>query len=315
MSARSGLADPRWWRLGLRPLTLCALLGSVLAAPAIWRAILYPEFAGRHTLDTTPAAAGLAYEELTLRTADGVRLHGWFVPWPGAERALLWLHGNAYNIAGAYRSDWFVAQQRRLAAHVLIFDYRGYGLSQGQPSEEGLRLDVRAAWDTLLARPEVAGRADRVLLAGHSIGGALAVDLAASLDSPPAGLILRSPLPSLCQVVAQRLPLLGDGLAALSPDHFDALARVGGLRSPLLIVHGADDRTVPLATVQALYEAAPQPKQLVAVPGMTHNESPSAAAQMYLDTVQRFGREVAAEARRPLTPQLPLPPAGEGPFS
>lgn len=233
----------------------------------------------------TPAMAGLAFEDLTLRAEDGVELHGWWIP-AGAQRAdraavhLLLCHGNAGSIENR------LLHARSLVdagVDVLLFDYRGYGRSQGSPSEAGTYLDARAARQALLARSGV--DASRVFYLGESLGAAVALELA--LANPPRGLVLQSAFTSIRDMARFHYPLIPQ---ALVPDAYPNLARVPQLRAPLLVLHGDADEIVPVAAGQALHAAAPEPKKLLILRGLGHNDLVSGAGADY-------GRMIAEWAR------------------
>jgi fermentation-respiration switch protein FrsA (DUF1100 family) len=215
-------------------------------------------------LHTTPAAIGLAHRDLAFDTEDGERLHGWWVPAPGgpARGHLLHFHGNAGNIADRVPELTLLAA---LGLDVLLFDYRGYGRSSGRPSEAGTYRDARAARAALLAQDGV--RPERIFYVGESLGGAVAVSLA--LEAPPGGLVLRSTFTSVRAMGRRHYPLVP---SVAVPDAYPTLERIAGLRCPLLVVHGMADEIVPLSHAQALVAAAPEPKRLVAVPGVGHND-------------------------------------------
>jgi uncharacterized protein len=211
----------------------------------------------------TPAVAGLAFEDMTIRTADGERLHAWWVParTPSLGHVLL-CHGNAGNVGDR------LAHLERLSAagwDVLAFDYRGYGRSTGRPSEHGLNLDGRAARDALLGRDGV--EPSRVIYLGESLGGAVALALA--LELPPAGLVLQSAFTSVRDMARLHYPLIPP---ALVPDAYPSLRLITALRAPLLVLHGARDTIVPVMHGEALLEAAPRPKRMHVFPGAGHND-------------------------------------------
>lgn len=216
------------------------------------------------TLDVTPADHGLRYEDVTIDTADGERLHGWWVPatTPSPLGHVLFFHGNAGNIARrVLEAELLVAQ----GFDVLLFDYRGYGRSTGRPSERGTYEDARAARRALLARAGV--RADRVLYMGESLGGAVALALASEI--PPAGLILRSTFTNILEMARLRYPLFPRFIV---PDAYPSLRRIAALDCPVLIVHGDRDELVPVRHGHALYAAAREPKRLVVLEGIGHND-------------------------------------------
>ncbi len=222
--------------------------------------------------------------EHTFTTTDGVRIHAWWAEARGARATLVWSHGNGGNIAG--RS----AVLRGLSARgvsVLAYDYRGYGRSEGSPSEEGVQLDVLAAYDHLRARGVPASR---LVAFGESLGSAVSVHLAA--NRPCAALVLVSPFTRLKDVARVHY----GPLAALAGDRFDALALIPKIRRPLLIAHGDQDEIVPFELGVRLFEAAPEPKRFLRVQGAHHNDV-FASAEL-LDAITRFAEEAVGEPAR-----------------
>ena len=230
----------------------------------------------------TPAAAGLAFEDVTIRTADGEGLHAWWVPAraPSLGHVLL-CHGNAGNVGDR------LAHLELLSAaglDVLAFDYRGYGRSTGRPSEHGLHLDARAARDALLGRDRV--EPSRVIYVGESLGGAVALALA--LELPPAGLILQSAFTSVRDMARLHYPLIP---LALVPDAYPSLRLIAALRTPLLVLHGARDTIVPLMHGEALLEAAPGPKRMHVFPGAGHNDLLAEAGDEWVRAIAAWAGE------------------------
>jgi uncharacterized protein len=213
-----------------------------------------------------PAAAVLpGAEEVSFATADGLRLGGWFLPARRGEPgpAVLVCNGNGGN--RSLRAP-LAATLAELGLHVLLFDYRGYGANPGQPTEAGLAADARAAQAYLASRPEVDPA--RLVYFGESLGAAVALRLA--VERPPAALVLRSPFASLAEVGQHHYPVLPVSL--LLRDRYDAAAAAGRLTAPLLVVAGGHDRIVPPGHSRRLYAAAPQPKRLVVLDGVDHND-------------------------------------------
>ena len=225
----------------------------------------------------TPAVFGLAYDDVTLITQDGVRLHAWFVRAPSARRTVLFLHGNGGNIS--HRLDKLTVLNE-LDADVLLLDYRGYGHSEGTPDEAGTYRDADAAYAWLRGRGD---SAERIILYGESLGGPIATDLAAR--QPVGGLILESAPSSILGVAQYHYPWLP--VSWFLSVRYDALAKIGRVHAPLLILHSPDDPLVPFAMAEELYAAANPPKQLVRLRG-GHNDNFLMAAETYRSALNDF---------------------------
>jgi fermentation-respiration switch protein FrsA (DUF1100 family) len=231
----------------------------------------------------TPADADLPFEDVEIATQDGERLHAWWIrARGGATGHVLLCHGNAGNVGDR------VPHAALLAAagfDVLLFDSRGYGRSSGRPSEEGTYRDARAARAALLARPGV--DAARVLYLGESLGGAVALALA--LEVPPAGLVLQSTFTSIRDMARRHYPFIP---ASLVPDAYPSLRRIGGLRAPLLLIHGERDSIVPAMHADELLAAAPEPKELHVVAGAGHNDLLTLAGEEWARTIAAWTARV-----------------------
>lgn len=258
---------------GLATWTATLLALTAMARPAD-RLVFFP---GRALDGGTPAALGLAYEDVALTSADGVRLHAWWVPAPAARRSVLFLHGNAGNIS--HRLDK-LAVLAGLDASVLLLDYRGYGRSEGAPDEAGTYRDADAAYAWLRDR----GLAPETIVAyGESLGGPIATDLAAR--QPLGGLVLESAPTSILGVAQHHYPLLP--MRWLLSVRFDALARLPRVHAPLLILHSPRDEIVPFAMAEQLFAAAPGRKRLVRLDG-GHNDAFVVAAEVYQAALREF---------------------------
>jgi fermentation-respiration switch protein FrsA (DUF1100 family) len=272
---------------GMKRRTL--LLGAGLLAPLLLamsfadRLVYFPIAAH----DGTPRSIGLDYEDVRLTTADGVRVHGWHVPAaaPDPAPAVLFLHGNAGNVS--HRLDK-LAVLHGLGASVLLLDYRGFGASEGSPTEEGLYRDADAAYDWLVARGTPA---ERIVLYGESLGGAVAVDLAAR--RPVGKVVLESAPSSILGVARHHYPFLP--VAAFLSARYDAASKIGRVRVPILILHGPDDEIVPFSMAEELLAAANPPKRLVRLRG-GHNDGFLVSGSLYAEALRGFIAAGAAGA-------------------
>jgi fermentation-respiration switch protein FrsA (DUF1100 family) len=236
----------------------------ILGLLAVGLYVLQPRmvFLPSRALMDTPADWGLAYEDTWLRTDDGIRLHAWYLPRPGARQVLLFFHGNAGNISHRRES---LEIFHRLGLAVLIPDYRGYGQSDGRPSEAGLYRDAAAAWDYLVKRRGIAP--DEIVIFGRSLGGAVAARLAAEVQ--PGALILESTFSSARDLAQTLNPLLSR--TTVLRFRFDTSKAVAAVRCPVLVLHSRDDEIIPYALGRKVYDAARQPKAFQALRG-DHNQ-------------------------------------------
>jgi len=209
----------------------------------------------------TPLEAGLRYEEIDFRAADGVWLNGWYIPSRGKDSmAVLFFHGNAGNISYRLESARIF---HRIGMDVFLFDYRGYGKSRGKPSEEGLYWDGRAALDVLHRKGY---DLSRIVFFGRSLGGAVAAKLAT--EQTPAALILESTFTSLADIGRRYFPFLPTG--QIVGRAFDTKACLADINCPVLVVHSPDDEIIPYRYGEALFEAAREPKAFLRIKG-DHN--------------------------------------------
>jgi len=236
----------------------------------------------------TPADLGLEYEPVALTAADGVELHGWFVPRQGAGQVVLFLHGNAGNISHRVAS---ISLLHDLGVNVFIFDYRGYGHSRGAPTEQGLYLDAEAAWRHL--RDARGFRDDEIIIFGRSLGGAVAVHLASRVE--PGGLILESTFSSARDMARRVFPLLSR-LVLLRYD-FDSAARIAAVRAPLLVMHSPQDEIIPYDLGRRLYDAANEPKAFVNLNG-DHNRGHIASRPYYDQVLAQYLADPSGQAAR-----------------
>ncbi|MGR4976746.1 alpha/beta hydrolase [Pseudomonas sp. LARHCG127] len=241
----------------------------------------------------------------------GENIHGWW--WPAERKnapAILYLHGVRWNLTGQL---FRIQQLRALGYSVLAIDYRGFGKSHGElPSEASVYEDARIAWERLeVLQPDPSLR----LIYGHSLGGAVAVDLAAQLGQQVEkdgkarvrGLVIESTFTSLGDV-ATAMANTSLPVRWLLSQKFDSIDKIGEINMPLLIVHGAADRYVPPRFSEQLFNAAREPKRLLLVPGATHNNSMSLAGKHYRQALDALMKSSAA----PVAGNAPPAPAKAG---
>lgn len=231
---------------------------------------------------TSPADIGMDYESVRIQTADKISLHAWWIPAKQERASILFLHGNAGNIS--YRLDTY----RVLAASglsILAVDYRGFGLSEGSPSEAGTYEDAQASWKWMRETKGVAQ--DKFLLMGRSLGGGVACGVANTLQ--PAALILESTFTSIPDMAAKVFPL--PGIRSLSRIGYRSIDRVGSLKMPKLIIHSRDDDLIPFSHGNRLFEAAAAPKTFLEISG-NHADGFLTSGARYRDGLAAFIDEV-----------------------
>lgn len=288
--------------LRLRWLPLLCMAALVVGVPVGCGALQYKERELLFRIE--PGTAGWYrglprdVQEFDIKPADfkaGQNLHAWW--WPAASRdapSILYLHGVRWNLTGqAFR----IEQLRAMGYSVLAIDYRGFGQSKGDlPSEASVYEDARAAWERFtVMQPDASKR----LIYGHSLGGAVAIDLAADLAArakktkhpvPVRGMVIESTFTSLGDAVAQvadnNLPVNWLPVRWLLSQKFDSIDKIVAIDMPLLVVHGLADQFMPSRFSQQLFNAASEPKRLLLVPGGTHNNSMSRGGSQYRQALQ-----------------------------
>lgn len=230
-----------------------------------------------------PARIGRPVEEKRITTADGVELHAFFLPGQG-DHALLFLHGNAGNASHRLPA---AARFAEIGLNVLLLDYRGYGMSEGRPSEAGIYRDARAAMDWLA---EAGYPPERTLVFGRSLGGAVALDL---LDGNRAGGLI------LCATFSSALDMartVGFGWAVpFLRERLDSERHMQALTTPFLQLHGDADEIVPLELGSKLHAAAPADLgRFVTIAGAGHNDIIEYGGEAFWKPIEAFVREVTA---------------------
>ena len=242
----------------------------------------------RITMDRRlPPPAGAT--DVWFTAADGTRLHGWYFQSNTTPETptVIYFHGNGGNITNV---GWIGEYFSKRGFNILVFDYRGYGLSSGDVGHEsGLYLDGEAAVDFVVK--EKAAAPEKIVLYGQSLGTAVATDVATRRRI--GALILESGFSSASSVAASALPWLPRVLHSLAMNRFDSAEKLSRVRVPVLVSHGDPDPVIPLDEGRALYAAANQPKHFSIFPGAGHNVFGS-AGEVYLDHLTEFIRDALA---------------------
>ena len=270
--------------LGLALPLICYILAGVY----IWSHQKNFIFMPQRALANIPSDFGLQYEDIfiTLKTGEPTRerLHAWWIPAiGGGEWTLLYLHGSAFNIAANIEH---ARRFQRLGFSVLLLSYRGYGRSDGGfPSETGMYADAGAAWHYLTrdrGRP-----AGHIYIYGHSLGGAVAIELARN-QPDAAGLIVEGTFTSIPELGRHDSRFRLFPIDLIVNQRFDSLSKISQVAVPVLILHGTEDRLVPVSMGRELFDAANPPKSLKLILGGGHNNSARIGGQIYLDTIADF---------------------------
>ncbi len=255
--------------LALIYVTICALMFGCQS-----RLVYYPT----NKLESTPKDIGLAYEDVSLTTSDGVQLHGWFVPAPSPRGAVLICHGNGGNISHRLAT---LRVMHDMGLSSLIFDYRGYGQSKGKPAENGTYLDAEAAWQYLVSEQKFTP--GQILVFGRSLGGAIAAHLAKG--HKPGALVIDSAFSSIKDLGAEMYPFLP--IRLLSRFDYSTLEYVQQIDCPLLVIHSPNDELIPIKHGRRVFKAAKEPKQFLQSTG-GHNDRDFLSTIEYRQTLLKF---------------------------
>lgn len=242
------------------------------------KSIFYP----RKEVLFNPNNIGLAYEDVYFKTQSGIVLNGWLVEGvPKSRAVMIFFHGNAGNIGDRLTKIEYFS---KMGINVFIVDYRGYGRSEGDPSEEGLYEDALAAFDYIASRKDYDPK--KIIVYGVSLGGAVAVDLASKRDA--AALIVDSSFSRAKDMAKKILPLVPGFIIKTK---LDSLSKIAMVKKPKLFLHSPEDEVVPFKLGQKLYEAAPEPKEFVELSG-GHNDNHIEDEVKYKKKIGQFIRDI-----------------------
>lgn len=260
---------------------VCAMIGIMFFESSfIYFPSRYPE--GEWSISDNDTAFRI--EDVYFRATDNVNLHGWYCAplqrsESGApEMVILFLHGNAGNIS--HRRE-LVGGLMNASTNVFIIDYRGYGRSEGLPSEQGLYADARGAWNYLTVERNIG--ANRIVVMGESLGGAVAIQLATEVQ--PAGLIVQSSFTSIGDMAQRVIPFVPRFLLRTKMNSLERIARV---ECPKLFIHSRTDEIVPFEMGRRLFDAASEPKQFYIIERASHNETDIIGGAEYFDRINTF---------------------------
>ena len=240
-----------------------------------WRNLYYPQ----KGMTETPEQYGLTYTDEYFLTEDGLTLHGWWIPHEQATGTIIYCHGNAGNISGR---AWMLEHLHRMGVNIFIFDYRGYGLSKGIPTEKGTYKDAHAAYEVVRSK-YADSDAPPVIVMGRSLGGAIALQLA--IDKPTKGLILEHTFTSTMDMGKHLFPFLP--VKQMIHFHYDSISKIKDLHIPKLISHSRADETIPFSFGEQLYQQAAEEKQFIETVG-GHNEVQWCYDTNYWNQIKQF---------------------------
>ncbi len=243
--------------LGLLALTALVYVGALVYLKADETDLVFPREVARAGLPAPAESLHLPYRTVSFETSDSVRLSAWVIPAAHDDSSGMWIllcHGQTGNVATTTRPEYY-ADLHSVGVNILAFDWRGFGASEGTPSEEGLYRDATAAYDYL--RTVLLVPANRIVIFGHSLGTAPAIELATRV--PAAGLIVEGAPTSVIDRAQELYPWLP--IRLISSISFNSLARIGNVACPILFFHAAADARIPIAHGRRLFAAARAPKR------------------------------------------------------
>ncbi len=286
-------SQKRWVRpVAIAGIAIASFYASVCAA--LWFGQTRLVFSPEKEITTTPAKFNAKYEDVLIpvKNPDGnsENIHGWWLPNAkqeekadlGDRKVILYLHGKGKNIsANAKHANRLM----RMGFSVLVIDYRGYGKSEGGfPSESSVYTDAQVSWNYLIQK---GFKPSQILIYGHSLGGAIAIDLATK--HPKAlGMIVDASFTSMSEMAQLDPKYRVFPIDLLIHQRFDSIAKLRSLAIPVIYIHGTADEVIPTTMAQQMYEATPTRKQIVLIPNGGHNNNASTNEPLYLNSIRSF---------------------------
>jgi len=255
---------------------LIYITGVLLIAYLGWGAMLYimqPKFLYGPVREVayTPSELELDFEDITFKSSDGLRLSGWYIPVEGSELAVLFCHGNGGNIA--HRLD-SINIFHNLGLNCFIFDYRGYGSSEGKPNEQGTYLDAGAAYQWLREEKKISP--DNIIIFGRSLGGSIAAQLAGKVKAR--ALVIEGAFTSFADIGQKFYPYMP--VRWFARFNYRTIDYIKNVDCPVMLIYSRNDDIVPFEFGPKLYEAANEPKELVEIFG-SHNDAFLVSGEIY----------------------------------
>ena len=232
-------------------------------------------------IETTPRDFGLMFEDIMLKTEDGIDISAWFIPAKDAVVTVIFCHGNGGNISHRLDKIRFF---NNLNLNVIVYDYRGYGKSTGSPCEKGLYFDTKAVYNYLRNDKKIAP--DKIIVFGESLGSTVAVDLISKEDT--AGVIIEGGFSSAPDMARYMYPLIPSFIFSIK---FNSTAKIKGLKIPKLFFHSKSDEIVPYALGRKLFDAADNPKEFVDILG-AHNMAFFDSQDLILAKIKEFLKKI-----------------------
>ena len=257
------------------------IIYAAIAIVLIFGYVKYIESRGMYfpikEIEYTPEIVGLPFEDIYIKTEDDIQINGWFIPEENARYTLLFCHGNAGNIGHRLEKLMLL---HKIKLNLFIIDYRGYGRSKGSPSEKGIYLDIKAAYNYLVDKRKI--KPEHIILYGESLGSAAIIHLAA--EQKVGGLIVEGGFTRGRDLAKRIYPFLP---ASLFSDSFDSLAKIKKIDAAILFIHSKDDEIVPFSFAKQLYNAASGPKHFAELRG-GHNNAFLDSKEKYVSSIASF---------------------------